>query len=439
MFSAQEKRRRYLQVEAALAEAEGELGFIPAEAAAEIARVARNITLDPARLDARVAAHGHTMMALVEELAEAVGEHGGWVHWGATTQNIQQTGDTLILRDVHDAVRRSVREALLALAELADRTAAMPMPGRTHWQHAVPITFGVKAATWADQFIRHLERLDELRPRLARSMTGGAAGTFASFGERGPALQARVAEILGLSPMPVPSRAIVDHMAEFVLLLGLISATAQSVAEEVQPEHPEIGEAHEAIPPGQVGSSTMPQKRVAPHVGVLIIAAATARAAAPLALEAMLQSHEVDGTRSVMMDRALEQASTNTMAALDALIPLIQRLEVDPDRMRRNLALTNGLINAEAAMLALADALGRQEAHHVVHHAVERVNTEGISFSDALLADDHVAAALSREQIEALLDPANYTGLSEQIARDAARSARAAAERNSITTPTATD
>lgn len=428
MFTAEEKRCRYLLVEAALAQAEGELGLIPAEAAAEIARVARTITLDPARLEARVAAHGHTMMALVEELAEAVGAHGGWVHWGATTQNIQQTGDILILRDVHDAVRNSVRDALLALADLAERTAAMPMPGRTHWQHAVPITFGLKAAAWADQFTRHLERLDELRPRLLRSMTGGAAGTFASFGERGPALQARVAEILGLSPMPVPSRAIVDHLAEFVLLLGLISATAQSVAEEVQLLNtPEIGEAHEAIPAGQVGSSTMPQKRVAPHVGVLIIAAATARAAAPLALEAMVQSHEVDGTRSVMMDRALEQAGTHTMQALDALVPLIQRLEVDPRRMRDNLGLTRGLINAEAAMLALADALGRQEAHHVVHHAVERVNAEGLSFADALVADERVAAVLTAEQIDALLDPANYTGLSEQIAREAAHCARVAA------------
>lgn len=228
--------------------------------------------------------------------------------------------------------------------------------------------------------------------------------------------------------MPVPSRAIVDHLAEFVLLLGLISATAQSVAEEVQLLNtPEIGEAHEAIPPGQVGSSTMPQKRVAPHVGVLIIAAATARAAAPLALEAMLQSHEVDGTRSVMMDRALEQAGRYTMEALDALVPLIHGLEVDPARMRANLGLTKGLINAEAAMLALADALGRQEAHHVVHHAVERVNGEGLSFADALLADERVAAALTAEQIETLLDPANYTGLSEQIAREAAHSARAAA------------
>lgn len=182
-FRPEGKRRRYLDVEAALAEAQGELGMIPPDAAERIAATARTAELDPARLEARVREHGHSMMALVEELAEAVGGHGGWVHWGATTQNIQQTGDILILRDVHSAATRLVDEALIAAADLIDRTADVPMPGRTHGQHAVPITFGLKSAAWSDQLIRHREHLDQIAPRLLRSMTGGAAGTFASFGE----------------------------------------------------------------------------------------------------------------------------------------------------------------------------------------------------------------------------------------------------------------
>ncbi|MFT4297256.1 MAG: lyase family protein [Micropruina sp.] len=427
-FRPESKRRRYLEVEAALAEAQGEMGLIPADAALRIAATARAATLDPDRLAARVGAHGHMMMALVEELAEVVGEHGGWVHWGATTQNIQQTGDILILRDVHATILRSVREALLAAAELIDRTAGLPMAGRTHWQHAVPITFGLKVAAWSDQFVRHHERLLQLEPRLLQSMTGGAAGTFASFGVRGIELQANVAVRLGLSPMAVPSRAVVDHLAEFVLLLGLIAATAQTIAEEMQllntPEH---GEACEAIPPGQVGSSTMPQKRIAPHVGATIIAAAHARAAVPLALEAMLQSHEVDGTRSVLMDRSLEQACVGASEAMDAVVGLLRGLQVAPERMRANLDLTGGLINAEAVMLRLGDALGRQEAHHVVHHAVERVNSEAITFSEALHRDPRVTTVLSDDEIAVLLDPTRYTGLSEQVARAAAEQARAAA------------
>ncbi|MFT4215865.1 MAG: adenylosuccinate lyase family protein [Micropruina sp.] len=427
-FRPENKRRRYLEVEAALAEAQGEMGLIPPDAAIQIAATARSATLDPDHLAVRVEAHGHMMMALVEELAEVVGEHGGWVHWGATTQNIQQTGDILILRDVHATILGLVRDALLAAAELIDRTAALPMAGRTHWQHAVPITFGLKVAAWSDQFVRHHERLLQLEPRLLQSMTGGAAGTFASFGVRGIELQAKVAARLGLSPMAVPSRAVVDHLAEFVLLLGLIAATAQTIAEEMQllntPEH---GEASEAIPPGQVGSSTMPQKRVAPHLGTTIIAAAHARAAVPLALEAMLQSHEVDGSRSVLMDRSLEQACVGAVEAMDAVVGLLRGLQVSPERMRANLDLTGGLINAEAVMLRLGDVLGRQEAHHVVHHAVERVNNEAISFSDALRRDRRVMAVLSDDEIAMLLDPTRYTGLSEQVARAAADQARAAA------------
>lgn len=427
-FGAEHKRRRYLEVEAVLAEVQGEMGIIPPEAALQIATTARRADLDADRLAAGVQAHGHSMMALVEELAEAVGEHGGWVHWGATTQNIQQTGDILILREVHGAILRAVSDALLAAADLIDRSAATPMAGRTHWQHAVPITFGLKVAAWSDQLVRHHERLAEIAPRLLRSMTGGAAGTFASFGPRGIELQAKVAARLGLAPMSVPSRAVVDHLAEFVLLLGLISTTAQAIAEEVQLLNaPEYGEASEAIPPGQVGSSTMPQKRMAPHVAATIIAAAHARAAVPLALEAMLQSHEVDGTRSALLDRALEQACVGASEAMDAMVALLSGLQLSPSRMRANLDLTDGLINAEAVMLRLADRLGRQEAHHVVHHAVDEVNSGAISFSEALSRDPRVSSVLSDEDIAVLLDPTRYTGLSEQVAQAAAEQARVTA------------
>lgn len=427
-FAPAGKHRRYLEVEAALAQAQGRLGLIPAEAAEAIVTTARAVEADPALIEARIQAHGHPMMALVEVLADAVGPHGGWVHWGATTQNIQQTGDVLILRDVHGLIGSQLRAALSALADVAEQTAAFEMAGRTHWQHAVPITFGLKVATWIDQLLRHLERIDQLAPRLLRSMTGGAAGTFASFGDQGVALQDEVARILGLAPMPVPSRAIVDQLAEFVLINGLIAATVQAIAEEVQRLHtPEYGEAREALPPGQVGSSTMPQKRRAPHLSPMVIAAGQARTAVPLALEAIVQSHEVDGARSVWLDHALEESCVYTVAALDNLQGLARNLQVVPERMRSNLDLTGGMINAEAVMLALAQRLGRQEAHHVVHRAVESVHAEGSSFAQALSSDPAVAGVLDRGEIDQLLDPARYTGLSEQLARESAARARAAA------------
>lgn len=435
-FSLNEKRRRYLEVEVALAQAQGSLGMIPQDAADSISKAARTLDRDgdllARRIQTRVEAHGHTMMALVEVLTEATGDHGGWVHWGATTQNIQQTGDVLILRETHGVIEDLLREIIDALGDLGERTAATPMAGRTHWQHAVPITFGLKVAAWTDQLLRHLERIEQLAPRLLRSMTGGAAGTFASFGEMGLELQDEVAGRLGLTPMRVPSRAIVDHFAEFVMVLGLVSATAQSIAEEVQRlNSPEYAEAQEAIPPGQVGSSTMPQKRVAPPLGAIVIAAAQARAAVPLALEAVIQSHEVDGARSVMMDRALENACVHTVDALENLRGLAQGLEVLPERMLENLSITGGLINAEAVMFSLAREIGRQEAHHAIHQAVEEVNANGRSFTDALLENERVADTLTRDDLDRLLDPARYTGLSEPIARRTAAEAHAAARPNS--------
>lgn len=428
LFSPAGRRRRYLEVEAALAEAEAEVGLIPRRAAESIASAARAGDLDEARIAAEVAARGHTMMALVEELARVVADDGGWVHWGATTQNIQQTGDVLVIRDAHRILTGLLTDILDALADLGEGTADLPMPGRTHWQHAVPITFGLKVAAWSDQMVRHLHRLHELEPRLFRSMTGGAAGTFASFGELGQQVQAGVARRLGLTAMPVPSRAIVDQFAELVCVLGMLCATAQSVAEEVERlMTAEYGEVSEPIPPGAVGSSTMPQKRNPALCGGVIIPAVQVRAVVSLALESIIQAHEVDGTRSVTMDRAVEQACVLTTDSLVALRALVSGLRVYPERMRANLDLTDGLINAEAVMLALARAIGRQEAHHVVHAVVERlVSTPGARFDEALLAEPQVSAALGQDEVRALLDPVQYLGLSGQVALETSRRARGA-------------
>jgi 3-carboxy-cis,cis-muconate cycloisomerase len=181
LFSTASRRRRYLEVEAALARAQGELGLIPRDAADRIVAVADLDLLEVDRIDAGQARTGHAMVPLVEELARVAGEpHGGYVHWGATTQNIQQTGDVLILRVVHDTLTRSTRDVLLALADLGERTAGTVMAGRTHWHHAVPITFGLKVAAWSDTFIRHLDRLGDCRSPASRSMPTGCGTTSIS-------------------------------------------------------------------------------------------------------------------------------------------------------------------------------------------------------------------------------------------------------------------
>src|SRR5580658_5502926 len=209
LYRLENRWQAWLDVEAALARAQAELDIIPHAAADAIARAARLELLDRARIDEGFARTGHTIVPLVWELGRVVGEpHGGWVHWGATTQNITQTGDLLVLRQAHGIFLRLIGEALSAMADLAERGAEMVLPGRTHGQHALPATFGYKVAVWIDELLRHAERLRQAAPRIFVAMLGGGAGTFASLGKDGPAVQQGMGKLLGLVSMTVPSRAL---------------------------------------------------------------------------------------------------------------------------------------------------------------------------------------------------------------------------------------
>jgi len=429
LYRLENRWQAWLDVEATLAKAQAELGIIPQPAADAITRAARLELLDRARISAGFARTGHTIVPLVWELSRVVGEpHGGWVHWGATTQNITQTGDLLVLRQAHRIFFRLIGRALAAMADLAERGAEMPIAGRTHGQHAVPATFGYKPAVWIDEMIRHVERLRQAAPRLFVAMLGGGAGTFASLGAQGPAVQAGIARQLGMLPMTVPARTIGDHLAENVCLLGLLAATCCKVAREIYTlMKTEYGEVEEPVPPGTVGSSTMPQKRNPKLCQDIIAAAAEVRAAVPLALEAMQTEHEADRTTSLVMEAAETRACIATGDMLARLVEVLKGLRLDPARMRKNLDLGGGLIMAEAVMLDLGAAIGRQHAHDVVYDAAQAAFVEGRPFGTALAEDPRVTAHLDQKAIEKLLDPTAYTGLCADMAREAAVRARAAA------------
>jgi adenylosuccinate lyase len=263
-------------------------------------------------------------------------------------------------------------------------------------------------------------------------MTGGAAGTFATFGSLGPQVQAGVARRLGLTPMTLPHRSIVDHFAELVCVLAMINATAATIAEEIaRLMATEFGEVSEPpIPAGDVGSSTMPQKRNSKMCSGTVTLAAQARALAPLALDAMIQSHEVDGSRSAMMDHAVTEASIITGDVLTFLTKVIAGLELFPDRMLSNLQLTQGLISAEAVMMGLAGTLGRQQAHQVVHHAATTAATSpDRQFLDVLAADPEINAHPDQAALRELVDPTVHVGLSADIARQTSARVREAVTR----------
>jgi adenylosuccinate lyase len=422
LYRLENRWQAWLDVEVALARAQADLGIIPRDAA-------RLELLDRARIDEGFARTGHTIVPLVWELSRVVGEqHGGWVHWGATTQNITQTGDLLVLRQAHGVFLDLIGEALAAMADLAERGADMPLPGRTHGQHAVPATFGYKVAVWIDELIRHVERFRQAAPRIFVAMLGGGAGTFASLGEQGPPVQAGIGRQLGMLPMTVPSRALGDHLAENICLLGLLAATVGKIGREIYTlMKTEFGEVEEPVPPGTVGSSTMPQKRNPKLCQDIIAASAEVRSLVPLALEAMQTEHEADRTTSLMFDSAEARACIATGDMLSRLGEIMRGLRLDPARMRANLDLGGGLIMAEAVMLQLGAVIGRQHAHDVVYDAAQSAFTEHRSFGDLLAADPRVTAHLDARAIEALLDPTAYTGLCAQMAREAAGRARALA------------
>jgi 3-carboxy-cis,cis-muconate cycloisomerase len=435
LFEESARWQSWLDVEAALARAQADLDIIPASAADRIEEVAKLDLLDDKAIRDGLARTGHPLVPLVWELARAAGdEAGGYVHWGATTQNILETGDALLLRRAHGILRRQLAELLGHLADLAERSADMAMAGRTHGQHAVPITFGYKVAVWIDELIRHDERLAAVEPRVFVAMLGGAAGTFASLGAQGPAVQAGLAGLLGLAPTPVPSRTHRDREAEYVTILGLIAATSGKIANESYTlMKQEFAEAREPVPPGTVGSSTMPQKRNPILAQDVMAGAAQVRALVPLALDAMMTEHEANRATTVMMRSAIGPAAVLTGDCLGRLIAICSGMELFPGRMRENLDLTGGMILSEAIMMELGKTLGRQEAHDIVYEAAEDVLSGAVeSFDRALAARPEIQANLSPDAIEAMLDPAAYTGLCAELAREQAKRARWVAEAEGV-------
>jgi 3-carboxy-cis,cis-muconate cycloisomerase len=431
LFTEDARFQSWLDVEAALAQAQAELGIIPEAAAREIVSKAHLKFLDRAAIKAGLARTGHPIVPLVWALDRACeGDAGGYVHWGATTQNITQTGQLLQVRRAHEIFLRQLATILTTLAALAEKTKDTLLPGRTHGQHAVPATFGFKVAVWIDELGRHVERLLGCEDRVFVAMLGGGAGTLASLGEPGLATQEKMAARLRMRPMSMPARTIGDHQAEYVTLLGMLAATGGKMAREIYTlMKQEFGEVEEPVPEGTVGSSTMPQKRNPKLSQDIIAAAAQIRALVPLALDAMQTEHEADRTTSIMMGRALTEACELTGDMLQRFVVLFEGLQVFPERMRRNLDLSGGLIMAEALMLELGKQIGRQRAHDAVYEAAQGSVVQGRPFREMLAEDPHVKARLSAAQVDTLLDPARYAGLCSLFAERGAVHAREVAAR----------
>jgi 3-carboxy-cis,cis-muconate cycloisomerase len=409
-------------VEVALARAEARCGVIPADAADQIAARSDPDSLDAELLRQETNIVGYPILPVVHQMARQCGEAGRYVHWGATTQDIMDTAVVMQIRDGLALVEAEQDEVRRILRELAQRHRDTPMPGRTHLQQALPITFGYKAAVWLAMFDRHAERLRQLRPRVLVGQFGGAAGTLASLGDKGLAVQRALMEELGLG-VPVATWHVArDGFAETVNLLALITGSLGKVAYDIMlMMQNEVAEAFEPFVSGRGSSSTMPQKRN-PISSELIYAASKAvRQHAGLMLDAMVQDFERATGPWHAEWIALPESFVLSAGALNQAKFMLGGLTVDTGRMRENLNLTHGLIVAEAVMMGVAPHLGRQRAHDVVYGACREVAEHGGTLADALSALPEITAHLDRSAIERLTDPANYLGMAPAMVDEVLR------------------
>lgn len=431
IFSSRATVMGWAQTEAALAKAQGELGVIPEDAASAIVEGVRTAELDLAAVQRGVEETWHPLMGFIHELRDACGSAGEYVHWGATTQDITDTGAAIQHRRGLLLLEGRLREAVAAAADLADAHAGTVMAGRTHGQHALPTTFGCKAGTWADELARSVSRLAEAAERVCVGNITGAVGTMAALHPNGPEIQRRAVAGLGLSAPVTGWHATRDRIAELLSLLAGIAGTCGRIAGEIAAlQKTELDEVTEPFAFGKVGSSTMPQKRNPMACEAIVACAIQLRALAGVGFDSMRSEHERDMAAWAVEWRTVPEAFRLTDAALANLAWVLGGLQVNTEAMARNLQASKGLILSEAVMMELAQTTGRQRAHDMVYELAMDAVERDLSLQQATAERPDVLELLGGEGDGAdKLDPAGYVGHAAELARAAAQEARATLER----------
>lgn len=413
LFDDEGRTQAWLDVLAALAEAQAELGLVPADAAAAVRAHADVSLLDLEQVAEGTRATGHSTLGLIRSLRGILpAEAAEWVYYGATVQDVTDTWFALTMRRVLDVVERDVTRCRDAALDLARRHRDTVMSGRTHGQPGLPVTFGFKAAVWAAELGRHLDRVAQARPRLEVVQLGGALGTMEFWGDDALALLDAFAARLHLGVPETPWITARDRVAEFATLLALVTGTVAKIGNEIfELQRPELGEVAEPFTPGQVGSITMPHKRnpeLAEHLDTL---GRVVRANVSVALEGMVALHERDGRGWKAEWLVLPESSLLTGAALGFCARLLDGLVVHGDRMRANLDAQRGYPLSEPVMRRLADRVGKHVAHERVYAATMAGLERGVDLRTALV-DAGVAGpdGLTDAELDAALDPANALG-----------------------------
>lgn len=420
VWESENKLQKMLEVEAALARAEAELKLIPKSAADEINKKANIHYVKLERVNEIEKETNHDIASIVKALSEVCeGNAGEYVHFGATSNDIIDTSQSLLFKESISIIRSKLVKLGKSLLELAKEHKNNICIGRTHGQHALPMPYGMKFALWADEIHRQIERIDECEKRLCVGMMTGAVGTTAALGTDGLAVHEKVSEILKLKPVLISNQVVQrDNHAEFMMNMANIASTLDKIALEIRnlqrTEIMELGEQFD--PEKQVGSSTMPHKMNPITAERICGVARIVRSYTIPALENNPLWHERDLTNSSCERIMFPEACILLDYILNLTIKLVDNLEFYPENIKRNLNLTNGLIMAERAMAELTrSGMGRQTAYAIVRECALKANKTGTPLADILLKEDDIKSYLSEKEIREMMDPNTYTGSSEQI------------------------
>jgi adenylosuccinate lyase len=417
IFSEQRRFERWLAFEAALADSQAELGIIPREAAGEIRAKAGMDCLDLEGMREAYKKSRNSLMPLVQALRDACDDqHGEFVHYGATTQDVLDTSQVMELREVLRILFRDLRDLKKSLRDLTEEYRHTPMIGRSHGQQALPITFGLKCAVWLAEICRHSDRIIALAPRLLVGQLSGAVGSMAALGDQGREVARKTLERLDLNYSPVSWHTSRDTIAETANLMAMICSSLEKIANEViELGKNEIGELREPAPAGAISSSTMPHKRnpvLSQRVAVL---ARQVRALAPTVTEAMVHEHERDGRAIWSEWLAIPQISIYTGTALNYIKQVVSGLEVVPEKMIDNLRLHGDMVLSEWLLFKLGSAVGKMKAQELMQVIATEARSGSRSLKECILADSSTAALLGQDDLEFLDHPENYLGLAETM------------------------
>jgi 3-carboxy-cis,cis-muconate cycloisomerase len=420
VFSDAARLQHMLDFEAALARTEARCGVIPIAAAPAIAAKCKAELIDANALSTATAASLNPAIPLVKQLTALVAaddpEAARFVHWGATSQDANDTGLVLQVRQALDILETNLASLCNGLAQLARKYRSTPVAGRTLMQHASPTTFGVKVAGWLDAMNRHRERFAETRTRVLVLQFGGAVGTLAALRETGLQVAEELAAELHLGLPALPWHTQRDRVAEAATTLGLCTGTLGKIARDISLHmQTEIAEVFEPVADGRGGSSTMPHKRNPVSCGVVLSAALRVPGLVSTMLSAMVQEDERGLGNWHAEWQTLPEIFRLTAGALHQVAAIVPALEVDPARMRRNLDATQGLIFAEAVSMALANQMGKSAAHALVEAASRQTLESGKHFRETLAQNKDVTERLTSEELDRLFTPENYLGVAERL------------------------